>query len=105
MRLGARGRNCLHRAPMKLFAYVLLYLSLIWLLAVALFNAASLLQPALPQLNWPRWLSRVPLPRPTTTFEWATCWPFLVGIAGMFVSVVLLVWTERRGRRKGRGKI
>ena len=90
---------------MKLIANILLRLSLIWLLVVALYNAARLLSAALPQIDWPRWLSRVPLPRPTLTFEWATCWPFLLGLTGMLVSIGLLVYVERRRNWKGRGKI
>ncbi len=81
------------------------YLSLIWLLAVALLNAASLLQPAFPRLNWPHWLLRVPLPRLTTAFEWATSWPFFVGIAGMLVGAGLFIYAERRRKRNGRGEI
>jgi len=93
------------RASMKIISNILFYLSLFWLLAVALFNAASLLQPVFPQLNWPHWLSRVPLPRPTTAFEWAASWPFFVGIAGMLVSVGLFICAERRRTRKRLGEI
>jgi hypothetical protein len=90
---------------MKIIGNILFHLSAFWLLFVALCNAASLLQPALPKLNWLRLLSRVPLPRPTMTFAWATDWPFLIGLAGVSIGFVLIVLAERRRNWKGRGEI
>lgn len=88
---------------MKVFAHLWFFASLAWVGVVVLHGFAWLVRSDLPLSSPLRWFLRLPLPAPKLGLDWPDCWPFVLGIANALCAVLVIIWLDRRARRRKGG--